>query len=343
MKSKTQVWFIHYLRVLAAFAVILIHAAARSSFSYGRISLSSWWGSNLISSATHWSVPVFVMMSGYLLLEPSKSKQITTFYLSRLKKLLLPLCSAVIFYAFYYHWTRHDPLKISFVITRLIFDQPYEHLFFLIVLLELTVITPFLSTLINSYPKRKFFYVMMGLILMSIFWQPVRFVGLLFIPYLSYYLGGYWLKKYPLKINRPTFILLSMGLIFLISLGTYLLVSHSSPNRNGLYFYTYFNPLGIILSTLIFIFFQQQETQLPRLNFVSRLSAVTLGIYLIHPVILDLFSFTRLPASFSGTLISLVSIALIVFTSSASIVAIYQQLKLAILRMCSSQLIKNKH
>lgn len=329
---KSELWFIHYLRIIAAFSIVLIHTAADLSFRFGQIPSSKWWAANLISSATHWAVPMFIMISGYLLLQPVKTSNYKKFYLNRIKRLGIPLLASILFYAVYYHFTRPDPLSFSFVVKRLIFDQPYEHLFFLIVLLQLALITPFLSKIINSLRKEQLSWLTFTFLFISVFWKPSRFIIPLFVPYLGYYLGGYWLKKKKVTLNK-LFWMISLILILLMAIGTYALVIHSSPNRNGLYFYTYFNPLIILLSFSIFIFFQNREKRLPSKKIISQISNTTLGIYLIHPVVMDLFKFISFPNNFLLAFFTLLFKGSLVFISSALITAIYQRLKLAILRV----------
>jgi len=331
MKSKT--WFIEYLRIISALAVVLIHAAADLSFKYGQISHSRWWASNLVSSATHWAVPMFIMISGYLLLEPRKSLKSKKFYLSRFKRIGIPLFSWIIIYAIYYHFTRQDPLSLNFVIKRLVFDQPYEHLYFLIVLLQLALITPLLAKTIKSLPTKYLGWLTLGLLFISTFWKPWRFIVPLFVPYLGFYLGGYWLKKKKPSLKTRLLILLSFFLIMIASLGTYLLVSNSSPDRNGLYFYTYFNPITILLSFSIFTFFQNQEKKLVPNNLILKISNTTLGVYLIHPIVMDLFKFIPVSSTLLPTIFLLLLKGSLVFSTSIFITAIYQRFKLAILRV----------
>jgi|GEM_PF-965504 surface polysaccharide O-acyltransferase-like enzyme len=329
---KSKVWFIEYLRIIAALGVVLIHTAADISFSYGQVAQLKWWSANLISSMTHWAVPIFIMVSGYLLLEQKKSKDKQKLYLSRLKRIGLPLFFWTATYAIYHHFTRQDPLSVSFVIKRLIFDQPYEHLYFLIVLLQLALITPFLAKITKHLSEESLGWLTLGLLLIGIFWKPWRFIVPLFIPYLGFYLGGFWLKKKKITLNNKLFITIVSLAITFICTGTYFLVSNSSPDRNGLYFYTYFNPFTILLSFSIFSFFQNLEKKLPHYKIILKISSTTLGIYLIHPMVMDLFEFIYIPNGLLPTMILLLLKGSLVFLVSALITAIYQRLKLAILR-----------
>src|SRR3989304_5868153 len=77
-------------RISAIFAVVLLHVA------YGvvienDIGTNYWWFANIFDSSARWCVPVFVMISGALLLDSSKNEDSLTFYKKRLSRILLPV------------------------------------------------------------------------------------------------------------------------------------------------------------------------------------------------------------------------------------------------------------
>jgi len=83
--------YISILRIIATIAVIAIHAS--SGYLNGSdIAGFDWKYANLINSFTRFSVPVFVMLSGALLL--TKEENTSEFY----KKRLLKLCYPFIFW-----------------------------------------------------------------------------------------------------------------------------------------------------------------------------------------------------------------------------------------------------
>src|SRR5436305_14647980 len=61
------------LRVGAILAVVVIHAIGPATRESGTGWHSAWWwGADLLNAACLWCVPVFVMVSGALLLDPSR-------------------------------------------------------------------------------------------------------------------------------------------------------------------------------------------------------------------------------------------------------------------------------
>lgn len=63
--------YLDYLRVMAAAAVIMIHVSAQNWDNVPVMS-SDWIIFNLYNSLAQWAVPMFLMLSGALMLDPGK-------------------------------------------------------------------------------------------------------------------------------------------------------------------------------------------------------------------------------------------------------------------------------
>jgi surface polysaccharide O-acyltransferase-like enzyme len=66
--SIPKVQYLDNLRVIATLAVLLIHSAANVLLNFGKIPDSAWWFANLYNGGFRYAVPIFVMLSGALLL-----------------------------------------------------------------------------------------------------------------------------------------------------------------------------------------------------------------------------------------------------------------------------------
>ena len=71
MNSTKRVLAFDYLRILACFGVILLHASAKFLYILP-VTSGKWLIANAVNIATRISVPLFVMISGALFLDPSK-------------------------------------------------------------------------------------------------------------------------------------------------------------------------------------------------------------------------------------------------------------------------------
>jgi len=102
--------YLIYLRVIATIFVVLIHA---STGFLNRIDTNAfdWNYANWINAATRCSVPIFVIISGTLLIP--KDEDTWTFYRKRLPKIIYPFLFWSIIYLIYYfyRYTKFDQLS----------------------------------------------------------------------------------------------------------------------------------------------------------------------------------------------------------------------------------------
>ena len=95
MKQR-MVW-IDTLRVLAALAVVWLHVAVGVVQDHPSAASVSWWIGNVADSMSRWCVPIFVMITGYLLLSrPGDS--LKKFYARRFSRIIIPLVFWTMFY-----------------------------------------------------------------------------------------------------------------------------------------------------------------------------------------------------------------------------------------------------
>src|SRR5262245_62050636 len=86
------------LRVVAAFGVVWLHVSAAAVRVMPDVRSATWWMGNVADAAVRWSIPVFVMISGALMLAYPSEKDPLGFYKRRGARLLAPLVFWTIFY-----------------------------------------------------------------------------------------------------------------------------------------------------------------------------------------------------------------------------------------------------
>src|SRR3546814_10665596 len=85
-------------RIGACFMVVVLHVAA---MNFGVFD-NQWWASNFYDSMTRSCVPVFLMISGVLLL--GKQETLAVFYRKRFARILPPLQFCYMFYISWNTW-----------------------------------------------------------------------------------------------------------------------------------------------------------------------------------------------------------------------------------------------
>jgi len=331
--TKQKVVYIEYLRIIAVLAVIGIHVSAPFFNKYGKIDNTIWWFANLISSSSRFAVPLFVMISGSVLL--GRDLPVRDFYVKRLKRVLLPLIFWSVFYLFIRVLDGGDLGKI-FIYDFLLKGRVYPHLWYLTMYLCLILFVPYIDLCIcgNKPTFRQLAVLIMllfmfdGLNWLSLIVNQVGKLNLLwyrsFPLFFGYFIAGYLLKKYDLSkflSGRVT----AVFLIFMVVLNP--ILNYWSCDHLGIvkdyFILSNYSLLIIFVTLLIFYYFKKISSYLPRNRFVLLLSGSSFGIYLVHPFWLNLirqhlpqyidtYSFIFMPTQIITTFtVSFVSILLI--------------------------------
>ena len=293
---------ISLLQTSAAFSVVLLHSSVHAILQVPNVDSINWWVANIVNSSVRWCVPVFVMISGYLLLDPDKNERAVVFYAKRGKRILLPLVFWTVFYLFLR--ARSEELTVQKLCYLIITARPYYHLCFLFMIPGLYLVTPFLRIFIKKTSSKERWRLIVLILLTASIYTVVkslllekdRFFLIIFIPYLGYYLCGYQLRHIisnKLSFKLSPYVTLVFLCIVCIAIGTGFFVSLLGIPK-GLFLYHDLSPLVIILSISVFFLLCSYANNLkPSSNnwivtTVYHLTEATFGIYLIHPVFIPL-------------------------------------------------------
>ena len=276
-------------RWLAALAVVLLHCAAQAVSDANAYGSNDWLAANLYDSAVRWCVPVFVMVSGALLLDRDKPLDARRFYEKRAARICAPLVFWTLFYLGWrtlLDWWDDGHIDFSFWPRKVAEGAPYYHLWYLYMIVGLYLFTPLVRVLYHrSQPAARRLWVVgiLGVAILDALYRQALNAGqgfflTWFLPYLGYFVAGRMIFDGELRIPRP-------GLMLALSvLATALGVTTLSEAGNlNLYFYDYFSITVPFMSLAAF----QWIMNTPRIPSLSTLAPLTFGVYLIHPLFLD--------------------------------------------------------
>ena len=298
MEEKKHIHYFDYLRVIAMFGVIYMHAA--SSLLRGEIDLG-WHITNLITSLAFTAVPFFFMMSGYLLLSSDKTLDISVLIKKRLPRLAVPLVG----------WTLVAVIwQILFVFDIKLFAQKLVsalnspaavHFWYMYTLIALYMISPFLRGAIKSLDKKGHIYLftlasvvslhaMITAVLPDVIdkYMQIDIINKLtvFSGHLSTFILGYYLGS--LKKKIPNIILLGVATLTLgvITVGTYFVTV-----EKAVYTQTFQNQskgFEILLAAAIFLIFKQCFNKESKLLKVVPIVPLSLSVYFMHNILLSM-------------------------------------------------------
>src|ERR1051326_7913367 len=101
------------IRVLAIAQVILVHIVSPWIYVVSATDRTSWWLLNAVMSFAKPYVPLFVMVSGALLLNPTKTESLRVFFNKRFSKIAIPFIAWSVFYLFWRAWLIRDIASVG--------------------------------------------------------------------------------------------------------------------------------------------------------------------------------------------------------------------------------------
>ncbi len=351
-ESNHRIIYADILKIVAIVAVIIIHSSAPLVYTFYSVKLNWWWIGNVFDSAMRWGVPIFIMVSGMLLLNPNKEESPKTFFRKRFSRVLIPFVfweCVYIIWIYKHNIIKNEPLPLLKIIESFIgIGGPiFYHLWFINLILGLYLLTPIFRIYVkNSDSNNLKYFLILWFITNGIVNFTGKFtnlkIGLIdldfFVGYSGYYVLGYYLSKIKLNKNKTyTVYFLSIISFIITMLGTFLLTKGNNGMYTG-YFIEYLSPNVIIMSIGVFILFENinWEKYLENKNFIKDniivFSSLSFGIYLIHALVLELLSSNilsiKINAMLFNPLVGIPLTALITLLSSFFIIKLLKKSRL---------------
>ena len=292
---KNYAWA-DYLRVFATCSVVFLHSAAPGvNLPLGSI---NYWVSHLSDSAVRACVPLFIMLTGALILPNEKT--LLNYLKKRISRIVLPFIFWSIIYIVYNYYTKQQSLealnglfaKLKFVYYNLQVGASY-HLWYVYTIIGIYLFIPIISRWISTATaeEKVYFLLIWCATLFANYPFVAKFIIAIDLRYFSGYIGylvlGYYLAH--LQIKRATGVRLSILAITTGFLITLLATHHINQQSNcfiGTY-YEYLTPNVLLMAAGVFYLFRISSwnpiSGIPK--FISRNSY---NIYLCHLLILEL-------------------------------------------------------
>ncbi len=324
----TRDWYIDILKVTAIAAVALIHVVGVKV--NGVTDGLSWWLANALYSGARWSVPIFVMASGALLLSRAGGP-ISVFYGRRFARILPAAVfwtvAYLVFAAVFQGGTR-DPHKVLVLIAS---GRPYNHLYFLPLILGLYLVAPFLSRAIVPAQRG----VIWGAAVLAIGINTLDpIVGIIagtgwapnlvtwWIPFAGYFLLGYAIHTSKPRVPRPVLAATFAIAVLAQAVGLWWGAGHESVLRG--YLENYLCLPTVVATIALFAFLRASDQGSGSSHpLLARLAILTFGVYLCHLMIaVALMHYGHLDASASILMLLAAWAGTLVLAFTAASVAI---------------------
>lgn len=299
-------FWIEFLRLPVMLGVVGIHVSADVITEWGKVPAAWWWSAHLYDSLIRGCVPLFVMISGALLL--SKQEGLADFFLKRCRRILLPFLFWTAVFLIWKKLHKAPDMTLFDALRDAAGDRVYYHLWFLYVIAGLYLAAPILRVFVRhaSASELTLFLSLWFLlssivpavskVLQSLTGEPLRWA--LSVPfaqgYIGYFLLGYCLTRF---FNsawiKPACLLWLASLVLCIAGEGWL--SLQAGRFTG-FFYDNFSPNVVIYTASFFVIAQGWGDRLKGLlgtklrSVISSASGASFGIYLMHPLWIDFYN-----------------------------------------------------
>lgn len=291
-----QQYWITNLRVFATICVVFIHTAGGALIKFGKIHSETWWTANLINGFGRFTVPVFVMISGALLL--GREIELISFLQKRFLRVWVPFTLWVVIYIAYHNIFEKNPIPFSRAILEYFTggNGQYGHLWFVYMILGLYLFTPIINYFVQKATETEIVYLLIICFISTSIFQIFKVFFKLnisldisnFGSYLGYFVAGYYLKNKSFSFSKYWLLVTFLIAYVITLLGTYWLST-----QNGKYirhFYDYFSPNSVLMSLAIFMFFKEVLNRDFAPKTMAILDRASFGIYLCHLLIINILS-----------------------------------------------------
>ena len=295
-KSQNIGW-ISNLRLIALYAVIILHCTSPLLMGFGKVPAADWWQADFLNALVRFAVPVFVMITGALLLH--REYEIGDFLKKRLTRVVIPF----LFWSLVYVWYSWYNEEITFgsdvwanirQVLHLLKTGSAYHLWYVYMLIGLYFFIPVIGKFVRNAGEKEILYFLIVWFAVMTITQPYLsrynpsvdmhyFAGFAGYLVLGHYLAN---KEFNLKHLRGWMILLFLLGIAIIAIGSRLLIAY--PKYPGTMFYEPVNPAVMLLSASIFLIVKNTHPKVsPAIIHIRDFAGkYNYGIYLAHALVL---------------------------------------------------------
>lgn len=334
---------LHYdiLRILAAFSIVMLHSAAQHWYTLDIYS-TEWMIANSYDAVFRFGVPLFVMISGALFLNPESDLKISHLYKRNILRFIVLY---MVWSCLYGLWgcRTYDFVQTDWKSYFRAMIQGSYHLWFLPMIVGIYLIVPILRTWVHHADEKNLKYFVSLFLVLQIGRESLRAVTVtdelheildlvqveMVCGYVGYFVWGYYLAYIRLsgRIKKWIYIAFVPGILANVILSNGLTRHYGTP------MVTIYDSYGIftfLIVTGLFVFAQdflegKQFSNKSR-AVIEEVSADTLGIYVMHIGLLQILQSYGMDSMMLPNIVGIPLLSVICFLTCMFVAAILRRI-----------------
>ena len=299
--NKNRIVYMDILRIFATISVIMLHVTSDPWTRIGKPSIE-WSVINIYECTAGKGVPIFIMLSGALFLNPNKDIRIKDIFLKYIMRigvayaawsLVYNIQSNIIYYSDNYSMNTLRLIVIGII-------RGHYHLTFLFVIAGLYIVTPVLRKVVIDRNIMRYFLACSFIFvilptLMEFDYPLVEFkyffdemqLGMLGI-FVGYFVLGYYLNTTEFS-KKARYCIYAVAIVLQVVVIVFTNINFIKEGETSTDLLTYGLPMTYIFAVAIFLFFKYEISRIKfsenTVKIITHISSLTFGIYLAHDLI----------------------------------------------------------
>jgi surface polysaccharide O-acyltransferase-like enzyme len=351
--SADRLFWPDFVRSVAIFAVIVVHVAGVPASQFASLPRSQWWWANGYDALVRPCIPLFVMLSGGLLLTRVEWN-VSYFVRRRLGRVVVPFVAWSLLYVAWNYLFSGEATSLETLLRRFasgMAEPPYPHLWYLPLIIGLYVLVPILRVyVVNATLSNQLYFTILWFFVTGILPELESWLGIviafpltLVYGWVGYFVLGATLSNHlPPRLAVAWFVVASASVVvgFVGTLwGTYVLSARAGDRLNE-HFYSQLSLTVMMMSIGTFVLLRDWGIRLEKAlakggltrRFLVATASASFGIYLVHRIFVELLpsdalGFSVGPLSFHPSLAIPVS-SVVIFLASFAVVLVMRNIKL---------------
>ena len=298
-KRAARYPYIDILNICAILAVLFLH----HNFSATNFAWNTSWIFGVVTKAVfRFAIPVFIMITGAMLLGYREKYDTKTFFKKRFAKILIPAICWITIMFLWRLFIIKDPafsdLSFANIIKIIANSLEDEHYWYIFAIIGIYLTIPILSFIAKKENKRAVQYAIAAMFvfnsllplsfqLFDLSWNPFLHVNL--SNYLIFLLIGYYIHTFPIAKKRRVAIYAVAIAVFVTGFVATLFLS----NERGAFIDSIVgentSPFAIIYASALFVFVRNinfARARASALKLLSVLASCSFGVYLTHKLVM---------------------------------------------------------